>query len=107
VYEENKRAVQGRCEQKMLESKPKLFGSVDQLIRKPAPSVIKKVLPIKDSRSTEVRKHREGEEDTAKQVSKVVRVVKMKITEGAVTKRKKLMVENMKRICSEHIAHGS
>ena len=52
---------------------------------------------MKDSRSTAVRKHLEGEEDTAKQVAKVGRVVKMKKREGAVTKKNNSLVENLKR----------
>ena len=60
---------------------------VDQLIRKPALNVNKKVLPGKGSRYTAVRKHLEGEEDTTKQAAKVVRVVMMKKMEGAVMKK--------------------
>ena len=71
VDDENKREVKKRSKQKMLESEPKLFSSVNQVIRKPAPNVTKNLLPVKDSRSAAVRKHLEGEENTAKQVAKV------------------------------------
>ena len=74
----NEIAVKRRHKQKMLESEPKLFSSVNQVIRKPAPNVTKNLLPVKDSRSAAVRKHLEGEEDTSKQVAKVGRVVKIK-----------------------------
>jgi hypothetical protein len=82
VDDENKREVKKRRKQIMLESEPKLFSSVNQVIRQPAPNVTKNLLPVKDSRSAAVRKHLEGEENTAKQIAKV----KMKKTEGAVTK---------------------
>ena len=61
----------------------------------PPPQTFKEVLgklDMKDPRSTAVREHLKGEEDTAK-VAKVVRVVKIKKTEGAITKKKNSLVE--------------
>ena len=69
----------------------------------PPPQTFKEVLgklDMKDPRSTAVREHLEGEEDTAK-VATVVRVVKIKKTEGAITKKKNSLVENLKRKRSE------
>ena len=99
VDDTNKRAVRKRHQQKLLKSEPTLFG--DQKVRKPVPTVTKKVLAMKDSRSSAVRKHLEEEENTGKQLANFLRVVKVKKPEGAVTKNKNSLVENLKRKESE------
>ena len=77
-----------------MDNKPKLFG--DMKVSKPVTVVTKKVMSMKGSRSLVVKKHPEEEEKTAKQLVKMMRVVKPKKTPDEVCKKKNNLVKSLK-----------
>ena len=70
-------------------------------VSKPVTVATKKVMSLKDSISSVVKKHLREEEKTAKQLINTMRGVKAKKTLDAVNKKKNIQVESLKRKRSE------
>ena len=65
-----------------VEERPTLFGTPDQLLKKPGPSATKRVLPSKELVPAIVKRHFAGDNGTTKPRPSMSKVMKIKKSEG-------------------------